>query len=374
MKIKISRILVCYFVIVSTISTAQIKTKLEFRNYIKTDITVNIESYDKKGKLKVNQSFIIPKATVNKTENVENIISTNEVVIIKGYKEGNIKIKYNPTESNTKFTLDPIQIPSTSNDLNHTIPLTGLVLYDVNDNKQRLISVGTDLKFNASTTFTRLTDVKQQLGSLIIGKKENEKLIVIDVIPLKNIDITYDRTSVLQESTVTEKSIISQLKVSVPIYGSIESMMSSSDLNQIKWDISYYPFLNNTSFSQLVTDLDLLNKKALVSKLKLNDSSLNIFMLRGFDVIESGIFSVTNGTKINNEGNAAIASIFTANAAYAFKSEDSKFISIPNKAYNLSYEKWQTVGELIQNIENKILNLPNDRQNTPSVLTPYSAM
>ena len=354
---------------VSATLLAQVKANLTFRNYIKTDMSVNVESYDSKGNLKVNESFIVEKSIATK----DAISPTIKVFLTKGYKGGNIKIKYNPTESNTKFTLEPIQVPNNKADVNQSIPLTGLILYDVNDNKQRLISVGTDLKFDSSTTFTRLIDVKQQLGSLVIGKKENNKLIIIDVIPLKDIDITYDKTSILQESTVTEKSVVSKLKVAVPIYGSVEAMMSNSDLNQIKWEISYYPFFSNTSFSKLVTDLDLVNKKSLVNKLKLNDTSLSVFILRKFDVIESGIFSITSGTKINTEGNAAIASVFTANAAYAFKSEDSKFVSIPNKAYNLGYEKWQTVGDLIKNIEDKIITLPIDGKFSQIILTPFNA-
>jgi hypothetical protein len=347
---------------------AQVKANLTIRNYIKSDMTINIESYDKKGNLKVNESYIVDKSTVNQS----NITPTTKLIVTKGYKGGNIKIKYNPAESNTKFTLDPIQIPDNNSDVNQTIPLTGLTLYDVNDNKKRLVSLGTDLKFDSLTVFTRLVDVKQQLGTLVIGKKENNKLIIVDLIPLKNIDITYDRTSTLQESTVIEKSIVSQLKVAVPIYGSVEAMMSNSDLNQVKWEISYYPFLNNTSFSQLVVDLDITNKSSLLKKLKLNDTSLSVFLLRSFDVIESGIFSITSGTKINTEGNAAIASVFTASAAYAFKSDDSKFVSIPNKAYNLSYEKWQTVGQLIQSIESKMLTLPADGRLTPTILTPMN--
>jgi len=295
------------------------------------------------------------------------------VVLTKGYKGGNVKIKYHPTESNTKFTLDPIQVPNSKVDLNQSIALSGLTLYDVNDNKKRLISLGTDLKFDSTTTFTRLIDVKQQLGSLVIGKRENNKLIIIDVIPLKNIDITYDKTSRVQESTVIEKSVVSNLKIAVPIYGSVEAMMSNSDLNQVKWDISYYPFLSNASFSQLVTDLDVINKSALINKLRTNDNTLEIFILRSFDVIESGIFSVTTGTKINTEGNAAIASVFTANAAYAFKSEESKFVSIPNQAYNLSYIRWQTVGELIQNLESRMLKLPTVETSKTNVLTPQIA-
>ena len=90
--------------------------------------------------------------------------------------------------------------------------------------------------------------MKRQLGSLFLGTKENNKIIIKDVIPLADLDITYDKTSILQESSVIEKSIVSQLKVAVPIYGSVEAMMSSSDLNQVKWEIPYYPFLSNASF------------------------------------------------------------------------------------------------------------------------------
>lgn len=363
----ISNLTICLLALNS--SDGQIKANLTIRNSIKTDMNVIVESYDRKGNLKVNESFIVEKSEVIKDE----IKPTIKVFSTKGYKGGNIKIKYNPTESNTKFTLDPIQVPNNNTELNQSITLSGLVLYDVNDNKQRLISVGTDLKFDSATSFTRLLDVKKQLGSLILGTKENNRIIIKDVIPLADIDITYERTSTIQESSVLEKSIVSQLKVAVPIYGSVEAMMSSSDLNQVKWEISFYPFLSDASFSNMIVGMDVENKKALLSKLKLNDTTLSIFILRSFDVIESGIFSITNGTKINTEGNAAIASVFTSNGAYAFKSEDSKFVSIPNKAYNLGYEKWQTVGTLIKNLESKIQTLLPDGKGLPVILTPITA-
>ncbi len=349
-----------------TYGCASVKTNLTFKNYIKTDITVNVESYSRKGDLKVNESFIVGKSISDQNSNTP----TDRIFVTKGYKGGNIKIKYNPTESNTKFTLDPIIVPNSEDELNQAIPLTGLVLYDVNDNKQRLISLGTDLKFDSTTDFSRLLDIKQQLGSLVIGKKESDKLQILDIIPLKDIDITYEKTSTLQESTVTEKSVVSQLKLSIPIYGSIESMMSNSDLHQVKWDISYYPFFSNVGFSNLITDLDQASKKSLINKLKLNDQNLDIFILRSFNVIESGIFSVTSGTKINTEGNAAIASVFTANAAYAFKSEDSKFVSIPNKSYNIKYEKWQSVSELITKLEG-LIALPPDGKTSPTIMIPF---
>ncbi|QEM06481.1 hypothetical protein DIU31_024280 [Mucilaginibacter rubeus] len=241
----------------------------------------------------------------------------------------------------------------------------------MNDNKSRLLSVGTSLKFDSATTYDRLPDIKMQLGSLVIGKMENNKLSIIDM-PLKDVDIPYDKPSILQESTITEKSVIAKLKVSIPIYGSIESSMSNSDLHQVKWDISYYPFQSNVSFSKLIGELNKVNKAALVSNLKLNNSNLDIYLIRNFDIIESGVFSVTSGTKINTEGSAAFASVFTASAAYAFKSEDSKFISIPNKAYNIKYEKWQTVGELIKKLEDQ-LAIPLDGTTQPVRLTPLMA-
>jgi hypothetical protein len=330
----------------SQICFAQVKAKLTFINYITSDMSVFVESYDKNGKLKANESFVVAKSTILD----KSTTPTTHLFESIAFKGGKITIKWNPILSNTKFTENPIQIPNSNLDVNRSIPLTGLILYDVNDNKQRLIAVGTNLKFDSATTFTRLIDVKQQLGSLIIGKIENNVLKIIENIPLKEVNILYDTPSVLKESTVTDKSVLSQLKTSVPIYGSLESLMSTSDLYQVMWDISYYPFQSNVGFSSLIMDLDASSKQVLLNKLRLN-LGYDIFLLRNFDIIESGIFSVTTGTKINTEANAAIASVFTASAAYAFKSEDSKFISIPNKVYNMKYEKWQSVSDLISKLE-----------------------
>jgi len=77
-------------------------------------MSVYVESYDKKGNLKVNESFIVDKGVATK----DAITPTTKVFVTKGYKGGNLKIKYNPTESNTKFTVDPIQVPNNNTDLN----------------------------------------------------------------------------------------------------------------------------------------------------------------------------------------------------------------------------------------------------------------
>ncbi|WP_433900479.1 hypothetical protein [Sphingobacterium puteale] len=360
-----------FFIIVCLTSTnlfAQVKATLTILNYIKTDVLVFVESYDKNGILKANESFLVNKSTGAK----EALTPTQKLYVAKGYKEGNIKIKYSPAESSSRFSLDPIAVPKNSSDFNQAVTLNGLTLHDVNDNKNRLITLGTELKFDSATQLSRIVDVKRQLGSLVVGKKEGEKLIISDIIHLKDVEIPYDKTSKLEETSVIEKSVMSQLKISVPIYGSVEAMMSNSDLNQVKWEILYYPFFNNTSFSDFIIAMDAPSKQSLINKLKINDSSLGVWLLREFDVIESGIFSVTNGTKINTDGNAAIASVFTASAAYAFKSENSKFVSIPNKAYNLKYTEWQKVGTLIQFLQSKILNLPIDGNLIPNRLTPQN--
>lgn len=362
---KIKILLLLQLIIVNS-ACAQVKANLTFKNYIKSDMNVYIESYDKKGTLKVNESF-----TVDKCSSIEEDIQpSSKLITVNGYKGGSIKIRYSPSESNTRFSLEPISVPDVKADVNQTLTLTGLTLYDVNDNKKRLISLGTELKFDSTTKFTRLIDAKQQLGSLIIGKVVNDKLVIVELIPLKSIDIPYDQTSVIQETSITERSVMSKLKLAIPVYGSVEAMMSSTDLNQVKWEISYYPFFNNTSFSQHITEMKIEAKNSLINTLKLSDTSLGVYLLRSFDVIESGIFSVTTGTKINTEANAAIASVFTANATYAFKAEDSKFVSIPNKAYNLSYEKWQSVGSLINSLEKKVITIQKDGKTPAEILEP----
>ncbi|UZT97057.1 hypothetical protein ODZ84_17900 [Chryseobacterium fluminis] len=339
---------------------AQNKAVLTVKNYITTDITIFIESYDDKGKLKVNESKMVAKATTTTTNSdplIKSVTPSELAITTLAYKGGNIKIKYSPSESNVKYNLDPIAIPNSKNDVNQIISLSGLQLYNGTENKERLLSIGTNLKFDSKTELIRLIDVEKQLGGLVIGSMENGKLVIRDIIPLKSLSIIYSQPSVLKESSVTDKSTVSSLKVSIPIYGSVEALMSNSDLHHVKWDISYYPVMSNTSFSELINDLDNNGKKALVNKLKLQKSSDKIYLLRNFDVIESGIFSVTSGVKINTEGNAAIASVFTANAAYAFRSEDSKYISIPNKAYNLKYEEWLSINDLVN-----VINPPTTSQ------------
>jgi hypothetical protein len=348
-------------------SCTPVKTTVTFKNYIETDVTVNVESYTKKGKLKVNESVSIGKGI--KDQKPTEIIPTDKIYITKGYKGGNIKMKYHPTKSNTKYTIEPIIIPNSNDDLNIVEPLTGLVMYDANDSKLRLKQLGTDLKFDSSTILCRLVDIRPLLGGLIIGSVVNGILDIKDYIQIEKCEIPNDKASIIQETTYTEKSIVSGLKLSVPIYGSIESNMSNSDLCLVKCDILYFPYKNTVSIASLITSLDAVNRTALISKLKLQPSNQNIYILRSFDVIESGIFSTTNGTKITSDGNAAIASVFTADAAYAFKSEDSKFYSIPNKAYNLEYELWQTVSDLLLKLENNV-KLPIDGNNLHNIMIP----
>lgn len=352
-------------------SCKPVKTTLTFKNYIETDVTVNIESYTKKGKLMVNESASIEKGIRDK--NTKKVTPTARVYVTKGYKGGNIKIKYYPTESNSRFTIEPIIVPDLKEELKRELPLTGLIMYDADDNKKRLIQLGTDLKLDSATILYRLVDIKPLLGSLIIGKLEHDTLKIKDYILLEKCDILIDKPTILQEATITEKSIISSLKLSVPVYGSLETNMSNSDLCLIKWDVSHYPFTSSINISSLIVSLDQSKRTSLINSLRLEPSDLDIYILKGFDVIESGIFSTTNGTKITTDGNAAIASVFTANAAYAFKSEDSKFYSIPNKVYNVKYEKWQSVSDLLQRLGNNGATLAPDGGNRSNIIIPLIA-
>jgi hypothetical protein len=324
-----------------------VKTTLDIRNYINTDINVNIESYNNKGSLKVNRSFVIEKA-----DTLKKYFIPDTIIITKGYKNGNIKIKYNPTLGQSRFTLDPIQIPNSKDDINQAINITGLTLYSENDNKQKLLEIGTNLNFNKDTKFTRLVDITPQLASLIIGHKENDKLQIKEIIPLGRIEIKYVAPNYIEENSIIDKSTMAQLKVSVPVYGSVESKMSNNVLNEIKFDVKYYNYFNNTSFSTLISQLDSTKKRQLISELRLFGFTDKIWLIRKFDVIESGVFAITKGSKILTDSNAGIASVFTANAAYAFRAEDTQIVSISDQTYNLEYVEWQTVGQLIFKLTN----------------------
>ncbi|MCK9398920.1 MAG: hypothetical protein M0Q51_02850 [Bacteroidales bacterium] len=352
-------------------SCAPVKTTVTFKNYNEADVTVNIESYTKKGSLKVNESVSVGKGIKDQT--TKQITPTNKIYVTNGYKGGNIKMKYHPTISSTSYTIEPIIIPDSKNDVYREEPLTGLVMYDATDGKLRLKQLGTDLKFDSTSTLSRLVDIRPLLGCLIIGKEVDEKLIIQDYIQLEKFEITFDKPSIIQETAVTEKSIVSGLKISVPIYGSVEANMSSSNLCMVKCDILWFSYTNTVSTATLITSLDDANRKVLIAKLKLQPSDQNIYILRSFNVIESGIFSTTNGTNITSGGNAAIASVFTANASYAFKSEDSKFYSIPNQAYNLYYQPWQTVSSLLLILENNE-KLPLDGDEKFNIMIPEFEM
>ncbi|TEB41499.1 hypothetical protein D0809_25215, partial [Flavobacterium circumlabens] len=175
-------------------------------------------------------------------------------IVVDGYKGGSIKIKYNPSQSNAKFNYEPISISRSNSDVNHVVTLTGLELYESQVNVNKFLNLTKGLKFDSITKFERLIDITDQLGSLVIGKKNGNSVTITDVIPLKEVKIKYSTPIKYEEASILEKSTVSNLKLSIPVYGSIESLMSNSDLNYIKWGITYYPMINNTSITTAIEE------------------------------------------------------------------------------------------------------------------------
>ncbi len=330
------------------ISCSSVKTSILFKNYISNDVTVNVESYTKKGSLKHNESVLIPKGFLDPEKKPA---STDKEYTTIGYKGGNIKMKYYPTGGNSNFTLDPLVIPDSRRPINFVQTLTGLTMYDVNDGKQRLMQLGTDLKFDSTTVLYRMVDISPLIGSLVFGKMEGNKLVITDNYLIKEGRIQFDKPSTFEQNTITEKSLVSALKLSIPIYGSIEASMTSSSLYKITWLISYYSFNSNISTSTLLATLSPEKKKELVDALGILPKGLNVYIISSFDVIESGVFNITKGTEIITGGNVAVASVFTGNTAYTFRADDSQIISIPNKAYNIKFVEWETVDNLLKKLK-----------------------
>src|SRR5688572_5765390 len=99
-------------------SCKSVDANFTFDNYIESDVTANVSSYTNRGKLKVNESVSLTKATISDSDHV---IPTSKSYSTKGYKGGNIRINYYPNGTNTRFTKDPIPVPNSNLDLNQEV-------------------------------------------------------------------------------------------------------------------------------------------------------------------------------------------------------------------------------------------------------------
>ena len=343
-KIIFSSIMV--FLSLFSYSKPPVKALFNFKNYSESDMTVLIQVYDKKNNLMGNSSYPVNKGKKDTTTNIINP-TTSEVVQIKCYQGGLIKMKYRAGGSGAEYTIDPVDVPESKDDLIRTFDLNGFVNYDPNGDKERFVSLGNDLHLVGVNEFVRLVDLVPQLGSLVVGKMVDKKLTGVDFIPITNVKYEFSTSSSIKESKLTEKSVMTALSVTIPIYGSIASNMSNNNVHSVRYDISYYSYTNSVQISAIINSWTTEQKRALLANLRLLDKTNYVYILRKFDVLEEATFSITSGTKIKVEGNASIAAVSTLSGSYIFDAQESKSISIPSKGYNLVYDQWISVEELI---------------------------
>ena len=323
-----------------------VKAIFTFVNYTDVDLTVIIQVYDKKNTLIGNPSYTITKGTISpSTKTIDPF--TSKTFELNCEKEGIIKIKYKVNGNGAEYTIDPLDVPKSNDNLVRVFDLSGFSNFDPNTDKTKFIELGHQLNLTESTEFTRLVDLIPQLGSLVVGKMVDKKLTNVDYIPITNVKYEFTPPSIIDESKFTQKSVMTDLSVTIPIYGSIASSMTNDAIYSVRYNVSYYPYNNSAQISPIINSWDSDKKKALLANLRLLDKGLYVYILRKFDVLEQATFSITDGTKIELAGSASIAAISTLSGSYIFNAQKSKSISIPSKGYNLIYDPWISVDDLI---------------------------
>jgi hypothetical protein len=344
------------------IGCSPIKLTLRSLNLSKTEMIVDAESYDSKGNLKRSPSF----DSKGKTDDSQNAKETQ--YIIDAFQGGVVKLKYKPVGSEATFNLSEIKVPKSKEDFEKAFSLSDIKTYNEDDQKQKLLEIANNLKLENTKDFYRLVDVKKLLGTVIIGKIENSVLNPKDYFNLMEEKIEYAEAKETKSSAITTKSVITNVSLTIPIYGSVQSSFSNNNLHQVMWDIKYYNFLSSFNAGSVITGSSNDKKGNLLNVLNLYPND-DIYILREFYIIESGTFSATSATKIETSADAAIASVFTADGAYAFKAEDSKFTTLPSQVYNLKFVKLMTVQNLIDKLNgNKSFNVVKEEIVTPRLI------
>jgi hypothetical protein len=343
-----------------------VKAVFTFKNFSESDMNVIIQIYDKKNNLMGNSSYSIDKASKAPNSNVITPF-TAQPIEIKCFQGGLIKMKYKAGSSGAEYTIDPVDVPKSKDNLIRTFDLNGFTNYSANNDKARFLELGTQLNLTGVKEFSRLVDIVPQLGTLVVGKLKDNKLTNVDFIPVTPVKFEFSTPNTISESKLTEKSVMSDLSISIPIYGNIASSMVNDDVHSVRYNVSYYTYNNSTQISTIVNSFNTEQKKSLLANLRLFDNDMKIYILRKFDVLEDATFAVTGGTKIEIKGSASIAAVSTLSGSYIFNAQESKSISIPSKAYNIVYDEWMGVGELINKLNVALispLTLPSDGLDT----------
>jgi hypothetical protein len=337
-------------------AASPVKAIFTFKNYSESDMSVIIQVYDKKNNLMGNSSYPIDKASKDPNSNVITPF-TAKPIEIKCFQGGLIKMKYKAGSSGAEYTIDPVDVPKSKDNLIRTFDLNGFTNYSANNDKARFIELGNQLNLTGVKEFSRLVDIVPQLGTLVVGKLKDNKLTNVDFIPVTTVKFEFSTPNTIQESKLTEKSVMTDLSVTIPIYGSIASSMVNDEVHSVRYNVSYYTYNNSTQISSIVNSFNTEEKKSLLANLRLLDKDMKIYILRKFDVLEDATFAVTGGTKIEIKGSASIAAVSTLSGSYIFNAQESKTISIPSKAYNIVYDEWMSVDELINKL-NAALTAP----------------
>ncbi len=327
-----------------------VHTLIDFQNYVPKAVQVKVTALDTQQNIVAAPSVIVGAAQY--VPNPDGGVQTEPdgtPKLIPGVpdggalqfdveKKGRIKYEYQPVGTTSSMPLPEDNIPD---DPGKPFPVKKLIptmqSFDSVGTYRELESIAEQMGAKGQPLVGRLVDYIPRLSAAIIVDGQQK---ILDLVQLATPpEIKFSAPFTITRSVYMNKDLVSNIKVAVPIYGSIESSFKDSGLYKATVDVKHFPYENPFELTTSILAADDAKLKALKAIIDTN-SGCKVRVIRGFRLIESAVFALQRGAKMQAGGNLAVASVLTADAVYNFSSGDESVTSLTQAVINVDYSEW----------------------------------
>lgn len=262
-------------------------------------------------------------------------------------RKSKVKITYTPVGTQAKFNEPAAPVPNASS-FSKSFAFDSARDFDSAATVDQLKALGEQIGGdNNVKDLLKLVDIEPMLTSLLIGKVDVKGRFQGQVISLgPPPKLAGRQADTVRNVTMMNRAIAMDVKVAVPIFGSIATQLSNSDFYKVLSEVRHYQYANTYSIADALQKASKEKLAELQMALK-NDTSAQAYYIQEMHVIPMAAFSITRGTEIKGSADAAIASVLTSSGAYTFSQSDENLVGLEGDVVNIKYAPYGKHDDLL---------------------------
>lgn len=327
-----------------------VSTHIAVQNYVPMAVQVKVTALDTEQNIVASPSIVVPAATAVRAPDGGVVLQPDGrpqlvpgvpdggPIEFKVEAKGRIRFEYTPVGTNSSMPLPEDNVP---NDDSQPFKITKLVPtitpFDSAGTYADLERIAETMGAKNQPLVGRLVDYLPRLSAAIVIDSQSK---IIDLVQLATPpEFKFSAPMTVTRTVLLNKSLITNIKVAVPLYGSVESAFSDASLYKATVDVKHFPYENPFELSTSMQSADQVKLKALKAVIDAN-TGCKVRVIRGFRFIDAAVFALQRGTKRSASADSAVSSVLTSDAVYAFANEESSVNSLTQVVLNVDYSEW----------------------------------